>query len=240
VIAPLDTSSYARLWRTLGAIGEWDLYVGICMAQIKSGRLITIEGIDGSGKSSVAQCLVKYLETLGRAVILTKEPGGTELGNTLRTILHTQKERVGDVAEFLLFAADRAQHFEQIIVPALSKGAVVISDRMADSSLAYQGYGRGIDRDMIKQVNAWAMQHTTPDLVLYLRIDSTKARERVRVRKETLTSFEREGDYFWQRVVKGYEEIFASRGNVVTLDATQTLATVCKQACDVVQRCLKD
>jgi dTMP kinase len=203
-----------------------------------SGRLITIEGIDGSGKSSVAQCLVKCLEERGRTVLLTKEPGGTELGGTLRTILHTQKDRVGDVAEFLLFAADRAQHFEQIIIPALAKGTIVISDRMADSSLAYQGYGRGLDRDMIKKINAWAMQYQTPDLVMYLRLDPASAHERVRARHQALTSFEREGVDFWQRVSSGYEEIFAARKNVITLDARLPLASVCTQACDAVLKCI--
>ncbi len=201
---------------------------------MQHGRLITIEGIDGSGKSSVAQGLVKCLEERGRTVLLTKEPGGTELGSTLRTILHTQKDRVGDVAEFLLFAADRAQHFEQIIIPALTQGTVVISDRMADSSLAYQGYGRGIDRDMIKRVNAWAMQQIEPDIVLYLRVDPAQACKRVRARHQALTSFEREGVDFWQRVSSGYEEIFAARQNVITLDARLPLAAVCKQACDSV------
>ncbi|MFA5306348.1 MAG: dTMP kinase [Candidatus Babeliales bacterium] len=202
------------------------------------GRLITIEGIDGSGKSSVAQCLVKCLEERGRTVLLTKEPGGTELGSTLRTILHTQKDRVGDVAEFLLFAADRAQHFEQIILPALTQGTIVISDRMADSSLAYQGYGRGLNREMIKQVNAWAMQQIEPDIVLYLRVDSIQACKRVRARHEALTSFEQEGMEFWQRVSNGYEKIFAARKNVIVLDASLLLASVCKQACDTVLKCI--
>jgi dTMP kinase len=205
---------------------------------MQHGRLITIEGIDGSGKSSVAQCLVKCLEERGRTVLLTKEPGGTELGGTLRTILHTQKDRVGDVAEFLLFAADRAQHFEQIIIPALAKGTIVISDRMADSSLAYQGYGRGLDREMIKKINAWAMQYQAPNIVLYLRLDPASARERVRARHQALTSFEREGVDFWQRVSSGYEEIFAARQNVITLDARLPLASVCKQACDAVLKCI--
>lgn len=203
-----------------------------------SGRLITIEGIDGSGKSSVAQSLVKCLEERDRTVLLTKEPGGTELGGTLRTILHTQKDRVGDVAEFLLFAADRAQHFEQIIIPALAKGTIVISDRMADSSLAYQGYGRGLDCDMIKKINEWAMQYQTPDLVMYLRLDPASAHERVRARHQALTSFEREGVDFWQRVSSGYEEIFAARKNVITLDARLPLAFVCTQACDAVLKCI--
>ena len=205
---------------------------------MQHGRLITIEGIDGSGKSSVAQCLVKCLEERGHTVLLTKEPGGTELGGTLRTILHTQKDRVGDVAEFLLFAADRAQHFEQIIIPALAKGAIVISDRMADSSLAYQGYGRGLDREMIKKINAWAMQYQIPDRVLYLRLDPASAHERVRARHQTLTSFEREGVDFWQRVSSGYEEIFAESQNVITLDASLPLASVCTQACDAVLKCI--
>src|SRR3990172_1551765 len=124
----------------------------------KRGLLITLEGIDGSGKSTLANAIVTALTTLGKHVVLTKEPGGTALRTELRAILQTQKNPVCDKAEFLLFAADRSQHFKELIVPALEQGQIVISDRMADSSLAYQGFGRGLDKEMISSINRWAMQ----------------------------------------------------------------------------------
>jgi dTMP kinase len=194
------------------------------------GRLISVEGIDGSGKTTLAKCITQELEEQGFKTLFTQEPGGTDLGTTLRHILHTQKAHVCDTAEFLLFAADRAQHFHQIIVPALQDGMIVISDRLADSSLAYQGYGRELDRTMITTINQWAMQDINPDITFFLHIDPDQALSRVLGRKEELTSFEQEKLNFWHRVADGYEKIFASRTNVIMLDATQSQETLCKQA----------
>ena len=121
------------------------------------GYFVSIEGIDGCGKTTLAQRLQAMLTHAGHQVLLTKEPGGSELGKSLRAILQTQEMPIGGKAEFLLFAADRAQHFEKIIIPALREGKVVITDRCADSSLAYQGYGHNLDRTIITTVNNWAM-----------------------------------------------------------------------------------
>src|SRR3972149_5899470 len=122
--------------------------------------LITLEGIDGSGKSTLAK---KMADTLHN-VVLTKEPGGSALGKKLREILQMQPVPITPIAEFLLFAADRAQHFDEVVIPALEQNKIVISDRMADSSLVYQGYGRGINMENIKLVNKWVMQDITPDI----------------------------------------------------------------------------
>jgi dTMP kinase len=124
------------------------------------------------------------------------------------------------MAEYLLFAADRAQHFHEMIIPELKAGTIIIADRLADSSLAYQGYGRGLDHGMIKTINTWAMNGIAPDLTFYLRVDPMIALNRVRRRQEELTSFEQEALAFWQRVTKGYEEIFAARTNVTIIDGT--------------------
>lgn len=201
------------------------------MSQRKySGYLISLEGIDGSGKSTLARNLASILATKNFVTLLTKEPGGTDLGTSLRQILQTQKTPVCDVAEYLLFAADRAQHFQQLIIPALQAQTVVVADRLADSSLAYQGYGRGIDKIMIEQVNTWVMQGITPDLTIYLRLDPTTALDRVRNRNEELTAFEQEKCEFWQRVSHGYDQIFAARTNVITLDGSLSQQTLCDLA----------
>lgn len=197
------------------------------MASKYPGRLITFEGIDGSGKTSLTQCLSSSLKQQGVPFVITKEPGGTPLGKGLREIVLTKKEPLCDEAEFLLFAADRAQHFAQLIIPELEKGSVVISDRLADSSLAYQGYGRGMDKRMISKINEWAMDHIVPDLTIYMRIDPATALERVLKRKEALTANEQEKLDFWQRVADGYEEIFANRTDVVVLDAALSQHTLC-------------
>ena len=194
------------------------------------GLLITVEGIDGSGKSTLAHSLAEKLLTAGHDCILTKEPGQTALGQKLSASLQQNKAVVGDMAEFLLFAANRAQHFEEVIIPGLRAGKIIISDRMADSSLAYQGYGRGLDLAMIKKINAWVMRAITPDLTFYLAIDVPSAHERIRQRKQILTSFEQEQIDFWQRVHDGYETIFVGRSNVVRLDATKSPAALAGEA----------
>ena len=162
------------------------------MSKLRRGILIAIEGIDGSGKTTLAHDLTTSLSEQHFSVVLTKEPGGSQVGKVLREILQAQQMPLTPKAEYLLFAADRAQHFEEVIIPALQNNSMVISDRLADSSVVYQGYGRGLDINMIKTVNHWAMNAIEPDLVFYLRISPEKARERLHKRKETLTAFEQE------------------------------------------------
>ncbi len=183
--------------------------------------LICIEGIDGSGKSTLAKQLADSLHKDGHTVVLTKEPGGSALGKQLREILQTQPIPINPISEFLLFAADRAQHVTEVIKPALENGAIVITDRMGDSSLVYQGYGRGIDTEKIKLVNAWAMQGITPDVTLYVAIDSTTAAQRIQQRS-SLSAFEKEQIDFVERLIVGFTEIYRNRNNVITLDGTQT------------------
>jgi dTMP kinase len=203
------------------------------------GFLIVVEGIDGSGKSSMARCLVEKLHELGTKALLTRQMGGTPLGQQLRDILHTKKEFVCDMAEFLLFAADRAQHLHEVVIPALSKGILVISDRMNDSSLAYQGYGRGLDKTMITTINQWAMQGVSPDLTIYLHLEPQLALARVYGRREALTSFEQEATAFWQRVAEGYERMYVGRTDVISIDAALSPQEVCQKALQAVLRLIK-
>jgi dTMP kinase len=128
------------------------------------------------------------------------------------------------------FAADRAQHFHEIVIPALKKGSVVISDRMGDSSLAYQGYGRGHDYTIIQIINQWTMHGIKPDLTIYLKIPVALAYERMRIRNTKPTIFEQEKQEFLERVARGFDHIFANRSDVLTLDATQTEKIVLSQA----------
>jgi dTMP kinase len=185
----------------------------------KKGMLIVVEGIDGAGKSTLAHHLATKLESDGHQILLTKEPGGCMLGKQLRTILQTQPIPITPIAEYLLFAADRAQHIEEVIKPALARGTIIISDRMADSSLAYQGYGRGIDRDYIRTINAWAMQNIEPDIVFYLKINPQQAAKRL-AQRPSITVFEKEHQSFVERLITGFETIFQHRRNVITIDGT--------------------
>jgi dTMP kinase len=188
------------------------------------GLLITFEGIDGSGKTSAAHALYAYLKDK-RPTVLTREPGGSEYGKTLRTLLQGRTFALDPKAEFLLFASDRAQHMQEVVLPALEQGNIVISDRMGDSSYAYQGYGRGVHPAMIHEVNSWAMQGREPDLTLYVMISFAEAKRRLGVRNERATVFEQEQEAFFERVVQGFEAAFAQRSPehlVMRFDGHQT------------------
>jgi dTMP kinase len=191
------------------------------MSTNSPGTLIAVEGIDGAGKSSLVDALGKRLHQAAYPVLVTKEPGGTPLGIELRHLLQHQVIPLAKRAECLLFMADRAQHFTDVIIPALKKGLVVISDRMSDSSIAYQSYGRGHDQEIIKMLNRWTMQDRTPDSTIYLKIPISVAYERMAKRNAQPTVFEQEKDSFMERVAQGFDATYASRTDVLTLDATQ-------------------
>lgn len=200
------------------------------MSLLNQGLLIAIEGIDGSGKSTLARSLHTSLQQF--KCILTKEPGGTPFGMMLRTILQDKNVKRCPQSEFLLFAADRAQHMEQVIKPHLTNNYIVISDRLADSSLVYQGYGRGLNRDTINYINSWAMQGIKPDLTLYVHVDIDCAMQRIMSRQETITSFEQEKKEFFTRVIQGFNTIYANRADVITIDGTQPAEECVSQAYD--------
>lgn len=208
------------------------------MAHQYPGTLITIEGIDGAGKSSLIKGLAPLLEAVGKKVITTKEPGGSQLGVELRKLLQYQTIPIARRAEYLLFAADRAQHFQDVVIPALKEGALIISDRMGDSSLAYQGFGRGHDLTMIKIINQWTMQGIEPDLVIYLKIPVATAYERMQQRGEQKTVFEAEKREFLERVARGFDQIVTGRSNVYTVDGLQNPETVATQTYEYIKQWL--
>lgn len=142
---------------------------------------IVIDGVNGAGKSTLQNRLAARIEQTGRAAVSTREPGGTELGCELRAIL--QEGRVGklaETAELFLFAADRAQHIREVIEPALSRNAVVISDRYFYSTTAFQGYGRGMNIDLVEQINRCAIGSLLPDMTILLDLDPSEGLTRNR------------------------------------------------------------
>lgn len=174
--------------------------------QLKRSALIAIEGIDGSGKSTLARHLFNALSQK-YPVNLTKEPGDTFVGKQIRAIIaQTPTEPISPKTEFLLFAADRAEHFSKHIKPLIEKNYIVISDRCADSSLAYQGYGRGLSKDNIKLVNSWAMNGSSPDLTIFVKVPVKVALERIAQRNEDPSVFEKED--FLKKVAQGFNEIY--------------------------------
>lgn len=191
--------------------------------------LIACEGIDGSGKSTLVQDLGDYFTAQGRTAILTKEPGGTPFGKQLRAMLQQPTAQRCAQAEFLLFAADRAQHYHEVIAPALQKGTIIISDRLADSSLVYQGYGRGLSRKMINTINAWALQNTKPELTIYLRITLETSRKRIEQRNLQKTTFEQEHYTFFQRLIDGFDTLYKNRTDVIIVDGSQSSKAVSEE-----------
>jgi len=210
------------------------------MTKLKRGVLISIEGIDGSGKSTLANKLRDKLKKDNLGVILTYEPGDSELGKHLRQILNLRDFDMCGKSEFLLFAADRAQHFKDVIIPNLEKNKLILSDRMGDSSVAYQGYGRGEDIYKIKEINKWAMQDQEPDMILYIKVSPELAVSRLKKRKGKPTSFEKEKEKFTKRLVHGFEEIFKEKSNVVILDGEQEADILAKIAYSNIKKWLKD
>lgn len=200
------------------------------MRALKRGILISLEGIDGSGKSTLTHNLTQSLIEHQFDVLLTKEPGGTHTGKKLRAIVQEQETPLDPKAEFLLFAADRAQHFTQLILPALAQNKIVLSDRMADSSLVYQGFGRGLDLNILDTINKWAMQERQPDLTIYVDIPLETSLERIQKRNEELTAFEKEKKDFTQRLIQGYNTIFKDRTNVIHLDGQDNPALLTHKA----------
>lgn len=190
------------------------------MPTLKHGLLIAIEGIDGSGKSTLAKNISSSLEQQGFNTALTKEPGDSQLGKEIRELVCTQNIPISPMAQYLLFAADRAQHFTELIIPALKNNTVIICDRLSDSSLAYQSYGNGIDIEMVRKINSWSMQSIVADLTIFVRVPVEIALERCG-KRGSLSAYEKKE--FLQRVADGFEEIYKNRENdVIIVDGTDS------------------
>lgn len=182
------------------------------------GHLITFEGIDGSGKSTQAQWLARALEARGLPVVHTREPGGTELGREIRRLfLHFGGLEIAATTESLLMAADRSDHVARVIRPALQRGVCVISERYADSTEAYQGYGGSVPLEAIRSLNAFATGGLEPDVTFLLDLDPDEA---LRRRSDRTDRMEAKAMAFHRRVRDGYLEIWRRHPRrVVRIDA---------------------
>ena len=197
------------------------------------GIFISFEGPEGSGKSTQAAELTRRLEAAGRTVMQVREPGGTRTGEAIRDILQHDKagEAICRETEVLLFAASRAQLVRQRILPALAAAQCVVCDRFADSTTAYQGYGRGLPIEQMISINEFAIDGARPDLTLLLDIDLGTLRERMAMRHRqtgaALDRIEREAESFHRRVREGYLEL-AGRypDRFVTIDGAAAVAAI--------------
>lgn len=190
------------------------------------GNLISLEGGEGSGKSTQIELLSDKLQGLGYQVVKTKEPGGTLIGKKIRRLLLDPVNTEMDArTEFLLYAADRAQHINEKIKPVLKEGKIVLTDRYVDSNLAYQGYGRGLEKKILRQINEWVVGDYWPDLTIILDIEVEKGIKRARdLSPEKMGDrLEQEVIDFYQCVREGYLEMAAAEPErFVLLDADKS------------------
>ena len=192
-----------------------------------SGLFITLEGGDGSGKTTQARLLGEWLQGQGRTVVRTREPGGTDVGVEIREIVLHHRGEVSPRAEALLYAADRAQHIATKVRPALARGEVVIQDRYLDSSVAYQGAGRVLGADEVRDLSLWAVEGLLPDLTILLDLDESVARARLDAADKVFDRLEAEKQEFHARVRAAFLELAAAEPErFLVLDAAASVESL--------------
>ncbi len=202
------------------------------MPHLHKGILIALEGIDGSGKSTLAQNLFTALSEQGFDTTLTKEPGASDIGKEIRKIIQAQNISFCSKAEYLLFAADRAQHFAELIIPALEQKKIILSDRMSDSSLAYQGYGNGLDLETLRTINRWTMSSITPDITIFVHVPVEVALERAK-KRGALSAYEKR-ENFLHKVAEGFEELYKNRSDVIVVNGMKSSENLTTQTCNAI------
>jgi dTMP kinase len=191
------------------------------------GKLITIEGIDGAGKTTLARALVEALAQRGIDVTLLREPGGVRAAERIRELVKDPESTIGARAEALLYAAARAQLVEEAVLPLLDSGANVLLDRFVDSSLAYQGAGRELGMEAVREINQFGTGGLTPDRTLLLSLDTTTGRARSGDRVGAPDRLERQPDVFFDRIAAAYRELAESEpGRIRVIDASRDPAAV--------------
>ncbi len=202
---------------------------------MKKGLFITFEGGDGCGKTTQIELLNKYLSGKGYKTLLTREPGAKGLGEKLREILLNYDGEVSPNCESFLFLADRAQHVDCIIKPALEDGKIILCDRHTDSTVAYQGYGRGLNLERIYQLNTIATSGLKPDLTIVLDVDVETSMKRVGKEKDRMESA---GIEFFKRVRQGFLEIAKKEPQrVKVINSSDTIENIHKQIVELVEIC---
>lgn len=200
---------------------------------------VVVEGVEGSGKSTLVESLAAQLRSEGNDCIATREPGGTILGNAVRNLFLDRTSAIAPLAEAFLVNAARAQHVEEVIRPALAAGRLVICDRFIDSTLAYQGFGRGIDLDVLRRLCDAATGGLEPSLVLVLDVPIAVARKRLGARAQATDRIEIEGDDFHERVRAGFLAVAADSPYHRVLDGTLAPKRLSEEALAVVRKRLE-
>jgi dTMP kinase len=209
------------------------------MKGISEGIFITFEGIEGSGKSTQMNLLAEYLKGKGYDVVVTREPGGTAVGDSVRSlVLNPNFSKMNSRTELLLNAASRTELVSEIIKPALEAGKIVLCDRFADSSLAYQGFGRGISLDEIERLNKWATLGLSPQLTIFLSIPAQCGLDRAT--RISADRIEKEAIEFHQKVKNGYDHLAKKYPNRIRLvDAVGSPKKIHRKIVEIVEEFLE-
>lgn len=198
--------------------------------QDRRGQFITFEGPDGAGKTTQIKKLAAYLEKMNRAYLVTREPGGTRISDAIRSlILHSDHTEMIDETEVLLYAASRAQHVKEKIIPALDEGLIVLCDRFVDASIAYQGYGLGVDIENIVAINEFATGGLIPDRSYLIDIAPQFARKRLLKRngQEALDRIEQKNIHYHEKVRNGFLQLYEqNRERVCLIDGHQSVTDI--------------
>lgn len=200
-------------------------------------RFISFEGGEGSGKTTIITHIKERLEKEGKRVLVTREPGGVELAEKIRSLLLDGDEDIDPKTEVLLFAAARREHWTQKVKPALAQGKIVICDRFIDSSLVYQGYVGGESKEIIKNINNYATDGTLPDLTLYLDVDPSEGLRRIASNERTKNRIDVKDLEFHLMVQRGYRELcIEDPARIEWINANQEIRNVEKDVWEKLQR----
>lgn len=211
---------------------------------MKKGIFITFEGCEGCGKSTHSLLVYEHLKKQGFEVVLTREPGGTMTAEAIRRVLLDPANKVSPLAELFLYEAARAQHTEDTIIPALKAGNIILCDRFTDATIAYQGYGRGLDFDVIKKLNTIASSGIKPDLTIYLDISIEKGLKKARtLNKDSFQDgdrIERENIEFHKKVKEGYLELAAKETERIKIvSSSDTIEVTHKKIINIIDKMIK-
>ncbi len=209
---------------------------------MKNGLMIVCDGSNGAGKTTVIKAIEQYLLNAGHQVVLTREPGGTPIGEKLREIiLSNDTPEMGDLTELMLFGAARAQHLQEKIIPALAQGKIVISDRFDAATLSFQHYARGLDLSLVTRINDLAINGFSPDQNIILDLDPIEGLKRVHSRGEGLDRLEDQDIAFLNRARQGYLTQARQKPELFTVvDAAQTLDKVIADVLVIIEKLVND
>lgn len=205
-----------------------------------NGKFISIEGIEGAGKSTQISFIRDFLEAQGKRVVVSREPGGTELGEQIRELLLAPREAgMSEDAELLLMFAARAEHIHQVIKPALERGDWVLCDRFVDATFAYQGGGRGIDRDRIETISDWTLKGIQTDLTLLFDLPVAVGQSRVIKRQQEKDRFEQEKAAFFEKIRDCYlQRAKAEPERIKCIDASRNIEAIQSQLSQILKALL--